>query len=119
VVIKLGDKVRVRTKQVEFGKVQEIVAQGRQSDGYRGQGWFLLKRYPEEIYREEPKGYPMSRLTQKGAGNGKVDEGEWELEMEKQAAHLPARVELFHWLEPDKKTVRFCTRVISTHFVVA
>lgn len=104
-MVKVGDKVKVRTRHVEYGVVQEIVAQGRQSDGYRGQGWFLLKRFPEEIYREDPRGYSMNRLT-KGPGNGKVSEDEWEGEMEKQSAHLPTRLKLFHWAKPDKRTVR-------------
>jgi hypothetical protein len=103
-VVKVGDRVRVRSAQVVFGVVQEIVAQGRQSDGYRGQGWFLLKRFPEEIYREEPKGYPMSKLSQKGSGNGKVSDDDWNGEMEKQSAHLPARLQLYHWAKPDKRT---------------
>ena len=98
--------MKIKSSQIQYGVVQEIVAQGRQSDGYRGQGWFLLKRYPEEIYRDEFRGYPMSRLTQKGSGNGKVNDDEWDGEMRKQSAHLPTRLELFHWAPPSKKTVR-------------
>jgi hypothetical protein len=104
-VVKVGDKVKIRTRGVEYGVVQEIVAQGRQSDGYRGQGWFLFKRFPDEIYREDPKGYPMNKLTA-GSANGKVTEDEWEAEMLKQSAHLPARLKLYHWATPDKRTVR-------------
>ena len=104
-MVKVGDKVKIKSSQIQYGIVQEIVAQGRQSDGYRGQGWFLLKRYPEEIYRDDFRGYPMSRLTQKG-GNGKVSDDEWKVEMKKQSAHLPARLELYHWASPNPKTVR-------------
>ena len=62
-------------------------------------------RYPEEIYRDEFRGYPISRLTQKG-GNGKVNDDEWKGEMKKQSAHLPERLELYHWASPNPKTVR-------------
>lgn len=104
-MVKKGDKVRIRAKEVEYGRVEEIVVQGRQSDGYRGQGWFLLRRFPEEIYKEDPKGYRMSRLVLKGSGNGKVSNDEWKREMEKQSAHLPAHLKLYHWAKPDKRTV--------------
>ena len=112
-MVKVGDKVKIKTRGWEYGVVKQIVAQGRQTDGYRGQGWFLFKRFPEEIYREDPRGFPMKKLTTKGSANGKVTEDEWESEMEKQSAHLPARLELYHWAKPDKRTVRTIVSYVS------
>ena len=106
VTISVGSKVKIKAQQVWFGVVREIVAMGRKSDGYRGQGWFRLERHPPEIYpadKKEGLSFPMSRVGPGFDQNGLVQDKEWDKEMNKRSSQLPHSIRLFHWSNDFKK----------------